>query len=104
MERCASSMLCIVLRIVVKYEVFNTMVDKIPYADLKARLDVHELTNRNYDRDDGATYVRVPNDKIGQFYREVRQLDAEHQAKRLGDTLVARIETKEPEGLNSLFG
>ena len=53
-----------------------------------------------------ATVVEVPDYAIGRFYKEVRENDLEDvtTAKRLGDTLVARIESEEPQGLGQLFG
>ena len=74
------------------------------YDALKSSLDTP--ASIDYSNVQEATVVEVPGYAIGRFYKEIRENDLEDvtTAKRLGDVLVARIESNGPQGLGQLFG
>lgn len=53
--------------------------------------------------DDGIQ-VTVSDEEAGQFFKTVRVRGFNAETKRLGDSLVSRIEAEESGGLGDLFG
>ena len=81
----------------------NAMTTTI--EDVRDALDNLSTVNFNEDAFDDAMQVTLSESEAGQFYQAVRVEGLEAQTKRLGDSLVSRIEAEEEsEGLGNLFG
>ncbi len=71
--------------------------------DVRDALDSLSTANFNTSAYDDGIQVTLSESEAGQFFKTIRINGFEAQTKRLGDSLVARIEAEESGGLGDLF-